>query len=1167
MSLRKVASLVSLAAVGCLSLASASLAAEAGKGTRAERLRDMNGQVLVLQSQARRRGDASTNVRVKQAIAARSQLMSELIAEDPTEATALAYPPEVVDALVEEFPGQKAQLEQEGTWEGELEYLIEDDVARKQHRDVYRLHRGSDVLELKFAGREPPSMRSGQKLRVRGLKANRILAASEVEVLDGFLDTLGDGVAGDANATTGQCSTLGPQKILTVLVNLPSYKLPQAATSAFMQGVLFGNAGGGTSSTPDWNVNDFWLEASDGKTSVHPESNVVGPLNLDSNFNDNGSGTDYCNNYGMRDAVIAALDSQVDFRQYSRILIVMPNNQACGWSGSANIGCRSMTSPGDGSFQASVAWQRADTMTSRGSAVQLTTHELGHNLTLSHSNSLDFGSEPLGPIGDSGVGTEYGDIFSTMGSWNFGFYAAPQQANGLGWLVKDVNYQVVEDSGSYSIQNLEARPAGMKALKVRRGSDNNAWLWIESRASIAPYSSTLDKTAFTGALVHYEDGGASRGSNLLDFTTSTVSFADAALASGRSWKDPYSNLTLTVNGGGASGLTVSVDYANATCRYSPPQILVSPSRESVKQGGSTQFAVTVKNASSAICQPETINLGLEAPATWSTSIGSKALTIAPGQQATTTVNVAVPAGFALGTYPVNVLGSSAGSGLTAEGGANVTVIDPATITCTTAAPTVSISPAVSEVPSGTDARLAISIKNNSTEACPAENFSVSSAVPTGWSKGLSVGQLTIAGGARGTATLTVGVPSNQVPGSHTASVTVRSSTTALDGFGTATINVVTPPPVQCKNAAPLVTLSPSSVTLEAGSAMQLSMTVKNQSSADCDAEKFNLSASVPAGWSEAFGGDTLTLTPGQEARVSLSLAVPSDSATGTQSVRASVYSALTGLTGSSSATVTINKPAPPPCTPAAPTLTVSPGNVTVQNGSSVQFTLNVRNNNSSSCASETFGVGAAVPSGWSQDLGANALTLASGAEGTATLTVRVPTEQSAGTLAVGAAVSGATSGLQGKQSVNVTVEVPAPPPAPTPTPEPPPPPPVEPTPTPPVEPAPTPTPPVEPTPSPTPTPVPTPSKPTTEPQTVRLTVAVSNKKRGYVSVSQPARTCAKTCKLDYTQTSPTVVTLTAVPKGKGVFVGWTGACTGTEATCVVTLESSQNVVAMFRKGK
>jgi uncharacterized repeat protein (TIGR02543 family) len=98
-------------------------------------------------------------------------------------------------------------------------------------------------------------------------------------------------------------------------------------------------------------------------------------------------------------------------------------------------------------------------------------------------------------------------------------------------------------------------------------------------------------------------------------------------------------------------------------------------------------------------------------------------------------------------------------------------------------------------------------------------------------------------------------------------------------------------------------------------------------------------------------------------------------------------------------------------------------------------------------------------------------------------------------------------------------------------------------------------------------PTPTPSKPSTEvPQTARLVVAVSNKKRGYVTVSEPQQTCSKTCRLDYTQTSPTVVTLTAVPKGKSVFVGWTGACSGTETTCVVTMEGSQNVVAMFRKG-
>ena len=63
-------------------------------------------------------------------------------------------------------------------------------------------------------------------------------------------------------------------------------------------------------------------------------------------------------------------------------------------------------------------------MANRGNGVKLTSHEFGHNLTMNHARTRDFGADALGPLGSAGTLVEYGDLFSTMGSWNFGFYPA-----------------------------------------------------------------------------------------------------------------------------------------------------------------------------------------------------------------------------------------------------------------------------------------------------------------------------------------------------------------------------------------------------------------------------------------------------------------------------------------------------------------------------------------------------------------------------------------------------------------------------------------------------------------------------------------------------------------------------------------------------------------------
>jgi uncharacterized repeat protein (TIGR02543 family) len=226
-------------------------------------------------------------------------------------------------------------------------------------------------------------------------------------------------------------------------------------------------------------------------------------------------------------------------------------------------------------------------------------------------------------------------------------------------------------------------------------------------------------------------------------------------------------------------------------------------------------------------------------------------------------------------------------------------------------------------------------------------------------------------------------------------------------------------------------------------------------------------------------------------------------------------------------------------------------------GGTIQLTLSAGNANTSSCEAEAFGLGASVPLGWEQLLGTNALTIASGAQGSTTLSVQVSASQEAGTFQVATGVTGAKSGLKATQVVSVTVEVPAPPPTPTPTPPTPGPTPV------PLTPEPTATP--EPTPTPNPTPPVTPEKPVAPAGSVQLYVVVSKKNKGAVVVTETGQSCRYKCSLGITQSS--TVTLTATGFGRYAFAGWSGACNGTSPTCTVTMDAAKSVGAMFVKQK
>ncbi|MCC6990537.1 MAG: hypothetical protein IT181_16135 [Acidobacteria bacterium] len=77
-----------------------------------------------------------------------------------------------------------------------------------------------------------------------------------------------------------------------------------------------------------------------------------------------------------------------------------------------------------------------------------------------------------------------------------------------------------------------------------------------------------------------------------------------------------------------------------------------------------------------------------------------------------------------------------------------------------------------------------------------------------------------------------------------------------------------------------------------------------------------------------------------------------------------------------------------------------------------------------------------------------------------------------------------------------------------------------------------------------------------------LTVKTAGGK-GLVTSAPAGISCGKTCSKSFT--TGTAVTLTAAPEPGFVFVNWTGACTGAQATCTITMNANQATQANFVK--
>lgn len=466
-------------------------------------------------------------------LAERARELRQLMRENPAAALAEALPDGAAKQLREQRPEAAEFLESWGEWEDEVERSVAENLNTGDGREILRV----GGLEVHLVD-QPLTLQCGDRLRVRGMKLGDEVAARLVEVTPG-------------PRGASSCSNTGEQRVAVILLNFPGQSLPAAVNATNLRSAMTA-------------VDAHWRESSYGLTTGN--SDVLGPFLLSQIFTCNQ--TDQ-----IRTAGIAAADSSVDLRQYTRLVFVYPVN--CGALGT--IGCRNNVSPSRGSFTASVAWLGQDFTGTVGLAACGIVHEIGHGMGLSHASSVRYGTQVLGGLNQAGTIDEYGDRYSLMGlcfgygggNYLLGHFAAPHKRT-LGWL-EGSKFQQVESSGTFTLAPYAQNTSALQAIRVRRGVGNNRWLWLEYRQPIGQDATLLNfSTQFDdGALGHYENPAEtefSSNTRLVHFRASTnpTNFTQPALAAGQTWTDPYSELSLRVTSATSSGMTVQVNY-DAPC--------------------------------------------------------------------------------------------------------------------------------------------------------------------------------------------------------------------------------------------------------------------------------------------------------------------------------------------------------------------------------------------------------------------------------------------------------------------------------------------------------------------------------------------------------------------------------------------------------------------------
>lgn len=504
--------------------------------------------------------------------------------------------------------------------EGELE-VIHVHYFDKTTGNRYYLKTEEGRVELKFKGKGPRQP-SGTKVRVKGSLSNNVLA----------LDSTGS--TSYQVLALAAPNTFGEQKTAVLLVNFQDNQT-QPYTASQANTTVFGSS------------SDFIKENSSQQTWLN--GNVFGWLTLPINQTcspDNVAA--YANQ--------AAKNAGIDLTQYPRRIYVMPKNSACTWSGMGTVGGSPSSSWLNGALYRGVV-----------------THEMGHNLGLWHSHSLDCGATTLG---SSCSRSEYGDAFDTMG--NGGVHYNAFQKERLGWLNYNLSPAIATvESGSTTVTlaPYAAAGSGIKAVKVLKGVDattgQKSWYYVEFRQPLG-FDSDISRfpQAVNGVLVRTGTDNSGDTSDLLDLTpnsSATDDISDSPLAVGKTFTDSGSGVSISLLSLSSSGATVSVATGGQTpvqpvCTRGNPSVVLTPGQSpSLAAGSAASFSLSVTNTDSSACSSAQFSLAATVPAGWSSSLPLSTLTLAPGASTSTTLSVTSATTAAAGSYGFSVVAANVGS--------------------------------------------------------------------------------------------------------------------------------------------------------------------------------------------------------------------------------------------------------------------------------------------------------------------------------------------------------------------------------------------------------------------------------------------------------------------------------------------------------------------------
>ncbi len=486
--------------------------------------------------------------------------------------------------------------------EGEVLIVHIDDFERDKSRFAYYLRdlASNTVFRLRFERQPPGTLRTGDKVTVRGRAVGRKLWVGEIAA-----GVEQDGGAAIQPQEAGIAAAAGERRTLLMVINM--------TTAPGYYGETTAQEGAGVLFTDGYSVDSVYRESSFGQLAF-PGDRPTDVIILDDIPYNAG-----CPFYTIAaDADSAASAAGIDLSTYQHKIYLVPpaSISDCTWLALGELGSFGSTSPRR-------SWS------TRNEAV-VHAHEIGHNLAWHHAAT--------DPDNNGTVNSEYGDISDVMGYCCYTRKFNAPHMDQIGWFDSIAGTVVdVTAGGDYTIAVLGSDPnlsSDPQVLRIDRLDSVNDY-YLSYRQPIG-LDAGISATYTSGVNIHHAN------------PTGIWSYFIDALANGESFIDAANGLTVTQTAKGADFVTVNISFDG--CVRQAPSLALGPSTELVwNTGGAAPiYNVTLTNNDSQGCGDGYYGLGPDLGLLGGT-VAPTGGTVAPGQELTATLTVDV-AGAADGAY-------------------------------------------------------------------------------------------------------------------------------------------------------------------------------------------------------------------------------------------------------------------------------------------------------------------------------------------------------------------------------------------------------------------------------------------------------------------------------------------------------------------------------------